>query len=71
MKEYVVNSFFCTRPRLAVMLMENGFTGRIVPNPYNPSYKAWEFDNTPEVRAIVADFYSQIKGGALNGSQYA
>lgn len=61
MKEYVVNSFFCTRPRLAVLLMENGHEARKVPNPYNPRYAAWEFDNTPEVREIVADFYEQLK----------
>lgn len=60
MKEYIVNSYFCTRPRLAVRLMECGFEGRKVPNPYNPSYAAWEFDNTPEVREIVATFYAEV-----------
>ena len=58
-----VDTFFCTRPRLAVLLMENGHEARKVPNPYNPRYAAWEFHNIPEVRAIVANFYKNIKGG--------
>lgn len=55
------DSYFCTRPRLAALLMENGHEARKVKNPYNPSYAAWAFDDTPEVRAIVADYYEQIK----------
>lgn len=61
MNENKINSYLCTRPRLAVLLMRKGFKCRAVTNPYNLSFKAWEFDDIPEVRAIVADFYEQLK----------
>ena len=61
MNENKINSYLCTRPRLAVLLMRKGYKCRAVTNPYNLSFKAWEFDDIPEVRAIVADFYEQLK----------
>lgn len=63
MSEYIVDSYFCTRPRLAVLLMEKGFDARKVPNPYNPNFAAWEFPNCAELREIVSNFYAAVKAG--------
>lgn len=55
------DTYLCTRPRLAVLLMRKGFKCKAIQNPFNLSFKAWVFDDVPELRAIVADYYEQIK----------
>ncbi len=55
------NTYLCTRPRLAVLLMRKGFKCEAIQNPFNLSFKAWAFDDVPEVREIVAAFYEQLK----------
>ena len=50
-------TYFCTRPRLASLLMENGFEGTRVPNPYDKDRPAWTFPATPESMHIVSNYF--------------
>ena len=52
-----------TRPKLASILMESGYSATITTNPYKPSLKAWVFDLDDKGEVIVNDFYSRLKGG--------
>lgn len=56
-KQYV-----CTRPALAGILMEKGYTATQTTNPYNPKRKAWIFDNADAgLSQVVTAYYTGIK----------
>lgn len=52
-----------TRPELASMLMQRGYTAEIGVNPYKPELTAWTFDLDEKGNQIVKDFYDRLKGG--------
>lgn len=52
-----------TRPELAGLLMQAGYEGQIMPNPYKPNLSAWTFDLDKDGEKIVNDFYARLKGG--------
>lgn len=43
-----------TRPSTAAALMEAGIPCRRIPNVFDPSRSAWEYEDRPESRRIVA-----------------
>ena len=54
--------FICTRPKLYSLLVSLGYEPiRILPNMRKPKYLVWVFEETPELREIVDDFYSSLK----------
>ena len=54
--------FFCTRPRLLYILVDNGYQPiDTVPNLFRPEYKTWIFERTEELNQIVDDFYSNLE----------
>lgn len=53
--------YLCTRPSLASILMENGYTCKRVPNPFSPKRMAWQFKNGDDLQEIVSDYYASIK----------
>lgn len=54
--------YICRKMRLCTFLLEKGFKyKKEVPDRYNPNYKCWLFDNTPELRNEIENYYSQIK----------
>lgn len=52
-----------TRPELASMLMQRGYTADIGVNPYKPNLTAWTFVLDEEGDQIVKAFYDRLKGG--------
>lgn len=36
-------------------------------NPWNPGYRIWTFTRTPELNAVVSEFYAEL--GAVNPGQ--
>lgn len=60
-KGETVESYFCTRPRLASMLMSKGYKATPVTNPYDPERAAWTFPADDGLLQIVSDFYTQLK----------
>lgn len=64
-------TFFCTRPRLASLLISLGFSGRLVTNPYDPNRPAWSFVKVGELDRVVADYLKtpgqeMREGGAID-----
>ena len=54
--------FYCTRPKLLSELMSYGYEPiDIIPNFFNPKFKAWVFEETPQLRAIVDKFYRSLE----------
>lgn len=51
--------FFCSRPRLAALLLAAGFEAKSAVNPWTGN-AAWLFTVSPELAAVVADYYAQI-----------
>ena len=49
-------TYFCTRPRLASLLISMGFDGRLVTNPYDTNRAAWSFVKTDELLRVVSDY---------------
>lgn len=55
-------TFTTARPRLVSRLMDAGFQPMSVgENPWNPCYRIWTFARTPELNAIVSEFYAELK----------
>lgn len=52
-----------TRPRLANLLIESGYSPEIVRNPYNPQLNAWIFKLDSKGLSILDTFYKSVKGG--------
>ena len=54
--------YFCTRPRLYSALVTAGFLPiELVPHFTKPKYHVWVFEETPELRQLVDDYYSQLE----------
>lgn len=49
-------TYFCTRPRLASLLISKGFDGQLVTNPYDRKRPAWSFAKNNELVRVVSDF---------------
>ena len=61
-------TFTTARPRLVSRLMDVGFQPLSVgKSPWNPAYLVWTFTRTPELNAIVSEFYAELK--AVNPGQ--
>ena len=54
-------TFLCTRPQLATLLIESGFQFEQKPNPFNRQMTAWIFPITSDLVQIVTGFYSDIQ----------
>ena len=55
------SEYICIRPKLYSLLVNSGFTPiRISPNLRNPKFLVWIFEETPELKKIVDDFYSSL-----------
>lgn len=55
-------TFTTARPRLVSRLMDAGFQPLSVgENPWNPGYRVWTFARTPELNALVSEFYVEVK----------
>ena len=53
--------YFCTRPRLYSILVTSGFRPvEVVPHFTNPDYHVWVFEETPELRKIVDEYFASI-----------
>lgn len=62
-------TFTTARPRLVSLLMDNGLQPLSVgENPWNPGYRVWTFTRTPELNAIVSEFYAELKAGQAGGA---
>ena len=56
-----IKKYFCTRPRLYSILVTAGFLPlEIIPHFTNPKYHVWVFEETPEVRRIVDEYFANI-----------
>lgn len=53
--------YICTRPLLASKLLEDGFTGTRVVNPYHQDRPAWTFDFSVSLAVTVAEYYQSIE----------
>lgn len=53
-------TYFCTRPRLAQLLIDAGYSYRLCTNPWEPTRRAWQFDVTAELVKMVKHFYAEI-----------
>lgn len=61
-------TFTTARPRLVSRLMDAGFQPlSISKSPWNPAYLVWTFTRTPELNAVVSEFYAEL--GAVNPGQ--
>lgn len=53
--------YVCRRIRLLNWLMERGFVFiKTKKDKYNPKYNVWIFIETPELKAAVDEYYSNI-----------
>ena len=50
-------TYFCTRPRLASLLMEKGYVGTRVVNPYHQERQAWTFPADNALMQIVSNYF--------------
>lgn len=63
--------YVCTRPSLAGILMECGYTATQTTNPYDPKRKAWIFKGADaRLSAIVSDYYGKIKSNKKEGPHH-
>lgn len=54
-------TFTTARPRLVSRLMDGGFRPlSIGKSPWNAAHLVWTFARTPELNAIVNEFYSKL-----------
>lgn len=54
-----MKTFKCTRLRLCNYLMDRGFSPyRVEPDPSNPRYKIYLFEETPALTAAVVRYFS-------------
>lgn len=52
--------YICRKMRLCCYLLKHGFqyvSERA--DKYNPKYRVWLFDNTPELRIAIEEYYSK------------
>lgn len=55
-------TFTTARPRLVSLLMDNGFRPlSIGESPWNAAHSVWTLARTPELNAIVSEFYAELK----------
>ena len=56
-------TYTCKRYRLLeYLVIDKGFECiRILPDPMNPKYKWWEFNNSPELEQAVEDYFANIE----------
>ena len=53
--------YYCTRPRLYSILVQSGYLPiDIVPHFTQPKYHCWVFEETPELREIVENYFTNI-----------
>lgn len=52
--------YFCTRPRLAQLLIDVGCGYRLCTNPWEPTRKAWQFDINVTLIETVRSYYDEI-----------
>lgn len=50
-----------TRPALAGVLMQAGYEGRQIANPYNPKLVAWSFTLDEDGQSMVSTYYRNLK----------
>lgn len=62
-------TYFCTRPRLASLLISKGFVGQLVVNPYDPNRPAWTFVKVGELDRVVADYLEASERGVRGGAE--
>lgn len=56
------NKFYCTRPKLLYILVENGIHPTdTLPNLFRPEYKTWVFERTEKLNQLVDEFYNNLK----------
>lgn len=54
-------SYYYTVKRLRLLeyLLDKGFeVAKTIPDPSNPKYKWWLFVNTPELEAVVTEYFT-------------
>ena len=51
------NTFYTTRPRLALYLIEKGFKAELTVNLWDPQKSAWKFQLTFDLAEEVTDYY--------------
>lgn len=49
--------YFCSRPRIASMLIELGYKCTIKPSPFREGWYSWDFPITGDLALIVSDYY--------------
>lgn len=62
-------TFTTARPRLVSILLDNGFRPlSIGESPWNAAHSVWTFTRTPELNAIVGEFYAELKASPAGGA---
>jgi len=56
----MAQDYYCTRPRLASLLMEKGYAAELKMNPWDGKKRAWVFPLTPDLAETVLDYYQGI-----------
>lgn len=56
----MAEDYYCTRPRLASLLMEKGYTAELKPNPWDGKKRAWVFPLTADLAETVLNYYTDI-----------
>lgn len=55
-----INTFLCTRPRIAAELIRQGFQVEIIPHPWKPNLSAWVFPMDEELRNAAVLIYTAM-----------
>lgn len=55
-----IENYICTRPKLAGLLMQQGFEPELIHNPFNASLSAWLFPMDEDLAAIVGRYYEEV-----------
>ena len=54
--------YVCRRMKLCSFLLKKGFKYiKIIKDRNNPKYNCWLFENSPELKIAVEEYYDQIK----------
>lgn len=56
----MAKKFFCTRPELASLLIQQGHKAVETVNIYAPSRPAWSFQVNEELKRTVTEYYKSI-----------
>ena len=60
-KENII-MYVCRRMKLCSFLLKKGFKYiKIIKDRNNPKYNCWLFENSPELKIAVEEYYDQIK----------